>query len=540
MLLQTCLQNPNVSSVSLSSSLSYSRSLPSRNPTCALRQSLNYHSFSLTCSISQVQSSTANFERRPPVKWIGIYKRISYMENPELGSGSVLNQWEKEQKLISKGDLCRVIKELRKYKSFERALEVYDWMNSRADRFRLSSSDVAIRLDLIAKVRGIDAAESLFLSLSETSKDKRMYGALLNVYARAKMKEKAESLFDQMRTLGHASHSIPFNVMMTLYMNLKEYEKVEFLVTEMVKKNIRLDIYSYNIWLSCCGSQGSADKMEEVFEQLTKDKALLPNWTTFSTMATMYIKMGQFGKAEEYLKELENKITGQNRIPYHYLLSLYGSVGNKEEIYRVWNVYKSIFPKVPNLAYQSIISSLLRIGDIEGAEKIYEEWLLVKSYYDPRIANLFMVYYTKNRNLEKALSFVDRVVEVGGKPNSGTWETLAEGHAGVKKIPEALTYWKKAFAADGSNNWRPKPVYVSAFLDLCEQENDLESKEVLVRLMRDSGYLGGEWYASIAGLSLDANNDNEVAFEEGSFNTDDNDDKDNESEMVLNQLQGNQ
>ncbi|KAF4395198.1 hypothetical protein F8388_001585 [Cannabis sativa] len=434
MLLQTCLQNPNVSSVSLSSSLSYSRSLPSRNPTCALRQSLNYHSFSLTCSISQVQSSTANFERRPPVKWIGIYKRISYMENPELGSGSVLNQWEKEQKLISKGDLCRVIKELRKYKSFERALEVYDWMNSRADRFRLSSSDVAIRLDLIAKVRGIDAAESLFLSLSETSKDKRMYGALLNVYARAKMKEKAESLFDQMRTLGHASHSIPFNVMMTLYMNLKEYEKVEFLVTEMVKKNI-------------------------------------------STMATMYIKMGQFGKAEEYLKELENKITGQNRIPYHYLLSLYGSVGNKEEIYR---------------------------------------------------------------NLEKALSFVDRVVEVGGKPNSGTWETLAEGHAGVKKIPEALTYWKKAFAADGSNNWRPKPVYVSAFLDLCEQENDLESKEVLVRLMRDSGYLGGEWYASIAGLSLDANNDNEVAFEEGSFNTDDNDDKDNESEMVLNQLQGNQ
>ncbi|KAF4364964.1 hypothetical protein G4B88_021781 [Cannabis sativa] len=459
MLLQTCLQNPNVSSVSLSSSLSYSRSLPSRNPTCALRQSLNYHSFSVSCSISQVHSyGTVDYERRPLMKWNAIYKRISLMENPELGSGSVLNQWEKEGKVLSKWDLCRVVKELRKYKRFERALEVYEWMNGRVERFRLSSSDAAIQLDLIAKVRGIAVAESFFFSLSETSKDRRIYGALLNAYVRGKMKEKAESLLDQMRTKGYASHSLPFNVMMTLYMNLKDYEKVELMVSEMVKKNIRLDIYSYNIWLSCRGSQGSAEKMEEVFEQLKTDKSINPNWTTFSTMATI-------------------------------------------------------------------------IDDIEGAEKVYKEWLLVKSTYDPRIANLFMVYYTKQRNLEKALNFVDHVVEVGGKPNSATWETLAEGHAGEKKISDALFYWKKAFAAEGSKNWRPKPVNVSAFLDLCEQEGDLENKEVLVKLMRDSGNLQGEWYASITGLSPEANSG--IASQEGSFSTDDNED---ESEMALNQL----
>ncbi|KAM6542634.1 hypothetical protein CsatB_007081 [Cannabis sativa] len=532
MLLQTCLQNPNVSSVSLSSSLSYSRSLPSRNPTCALRQSLNYHSFSVSCSISQVHNyGTVDYERRPLMKWNAIYKRISLMENPELGSGSVLNQWEKEGKVLSKWDLCRVVKELRKYKRFERALEVYEWMNGRVERFRLSSSDAAIQLDLIAKVRGIAVAESFFFSLSETSKDRRIYGALLNAYVRGKMKEKAESLLDQMRNKGYASHSLPFNVMMTLYMNLKDYEKVELMVSEMVKKNIRLDIYSYNIWLSCRGSQGSAEKMEEVFEQLKTDKSINPNWTTFSTMATMYIKMGQIGKAEECLRKVESRITGRDRIPYHYLFSLYGSIGNKEEIYRVWNVYKSIYPNIPNLGYHAIISSLLRIDDIEGAEKVYKEWLLVKSTYDPRIANLFMVYYTKQRNLEKALNFVDHVVEVGGKPNSATWETLAEGHAGEKKISDALFYWKKAFAAEGSKNWRPKPVNVSAFLDLCEQEGDLENKEVLVKLMRDSGNLRGEWYASITGLSPEANSG--IASQEGSFSTDDNED---ESEMALNQL----
>jgi len=46
------------------------------------------------------------------------------MENPELGSGSVLNQWENEGKRLTKWELCRVVKELRKYKRYQQALEV--------------------------------------------------------------------------------------------------------------------------------------------------------------------------------------------------------------------------------------------------------------------------------------------------------------------------------------------------------------------------------------------------------------------------------
>lgn len=46
------------------------------------------------------------------------------MEKPELGSGTVLSQWEREGRQLSKWELCRVVKELRKYKRFDRALEV--------------------------------------------------------------------------------------------------------------------------------------------------------------------------------------------------------------------------------------------------------------------------------------------------------------------------------------------------------------------------------------------------------------------------------
>ncbi|KAF5731599.1 hypothetical protein HS088_TW18G00280 [Tripterygium wilfordii] len=522
MLLQPSLHHHT--KVSLSSTQAYSI-IPrfNRPKTLSFRKS----QVTVTCSISQIHSyGTMDYERRPAIKWNAVYKRISLMEKPELGAASVLNQWEKEGQMLSKWELCRVVKELRKYKRHEHALEVYEWMNNRGERFRFSSSDAAIQLDLIAKVHGVSSAEDFFTRLHDSLKDKRIYGALLNAYVRATIREKAESLFDDMRSKGYATHHLPFNVMMTLYMNLKEHDKVESIVSEMMQKNIQLDTYSYNIWLSSCGSQGSAERMEHVFEQMKQDRTINPNWTTFSTMATVYIKLGQLDKALDCLKKVESRITGRDRIPYHYLLSLYGSVGNKDEIYRVWNIYKTIFLSVPNMGYHGMISSLIRVGDAEGAEKIYEEWLAVKSAFDPRIANLLMSWHVKDGNLDRAESIFNEMLEMGGKPNSITWEILAEGHTGERRISEALSCWKEAYAAVGSNKWKAKPASIAAFFKLCEDEADMESKEALVELMRQSHV--GSFDGALIG--------NKVSIVNGETDND-NDEIENE-EVLLNQGQG--
>ena len=118
-------------------------------------------------------------------------------------------------------------------------LQVYDWMNNRGERFRVAASD--------AVIHGISRAEDYFLELPDRLKDRRIYGALLNAYVRAKMRGKAKSLLEKMSSKGYAMHSLPFNVMMTLYMNLKEFDKVDLMISEMTEKNIKLDIYSYNI-----------------------------------------------------------------------------------------------------------------------------------------------------------------------------------------------------------------------------------------------------------------------------------------------------
>ncbi|GJZ73233.1 pentatricopeptide repeat-containing protein [Tanacetum coccineum] len=306
-------------------------------------------------------------------------------------------------------------------------------MNNKPEMFRISSSDAAIQLDLISRVNGISGAEDYFNNLPNNLMDKRIYEALLNAYVRARMVEKAESLLVEMKKKDYASHVLPFNVMMTLYMNLKDQEKVEALVLEMMQSNIDLDLYSYNIWISSRGSQGSIEKMEEAFERLIFDESVNPNWTTHSTMATFYIKNSRFDKAEDCLRKIETLITCRDRIPFHHLLSHYGSIGKKEEV------------------------GTLETGSHE--------------------------------------TFLKEMLNVG-KSNSSTWEIVAEGHIKESRISEALSCLEKALANEGSSFWRPKPMNISVLYNLCERENDEKSKEALLEVLRKVGVLEDDLYMS--------------------------------------------
>ncbi|XXG78017.1 hypothetical protein AAC387_Pa08g2049 [Persea americana] len=484
------LQNPSLSSKTQTLGFrpqSHLLRCPQRNPKIPI-----------SCSISQVHSyGTVDYEKRPILKWSHLYRRISMMENPSLGSATILEQWEEEGRKLTKWDLCRVVKELRKYRRFKPALEIYEWMSSQGERFRLNTSDTAIQLDLISKVHGVSSAEEYFSMIPDALKDKRTHGALLNAYAQATMKEKAEDLMDRMIKGGFAKETLPYNVMMTLYMNLSKYESVILMINTMRESNVPLDIYSYNIWITTCAAMEDTEEMERVVDEMRQDSGINANWTTYSTLASMYIKLGHFEKAENCLKDVELRITGRDREPFNYLISLYSSIGKKEDVFRIWNYYKSSFPSIQNIGYKSILSSLVRLGDIMGAEEIYREWMSCKSGWDPRISNILMGWYIKEGLITKAENFLDQMHEAGLKPNSNTWELLAEGHLKEKQVSKAVSCIKEAALVERELIWRPKPTIVAALLSLCKEQADTASLEVLMEVLRRAGCLEMEEYKTL-------------------------------------------
>lgn len=396
----------------------------------------------------------------------------------------------------------------------------------------MAPSDAAIQLDLISKINGVESAEDYFENLQDDLIDKRVYGSLLNAYVHARKKEKAESLLVKMKEKDYCNHALPYNVMMTLYMNLKDHEKVETCISEMLKKNIELDLYSYSIWITSRGSQGSVEKMEEVFEKMKRDVSVKPNWTTYSTLSTVYIKLGELEKAQEFLKKIESMITGRYRIIYHYLLSHYGSIGKKDEVQRIWGTYKTVFPYIPNMGYHAVISAFVRMDEIEEAENLYDEWLSVKTTYDARIGNRLLGWYVRKGHTEKAESFFKEMLETG-KANSSSWEIIGEGHIKHKRISDALSCFEKALSHEESRFWKPKPLNVSQFFKVCEQTHNEKGKEAMFRILKEVGALEDELFMSKVTFSKESTAGNELLNVKESEN--DNDDDYNDS--FLNELQ---
>lgn len=103
-------------------------------------------------------------------------------------------------------------------------------------------------MELIAKTKGLAAAENYFNNLDHCAKNHSIYWRLLKSYWLGLEEDKAKGLFkDHLKLLNTCT---PFNEMITLYIGLHQLEKVPEVVDEMKQRNIRLNKVSLR-YLAC-------------------------------------------------------------------------------------------------------------------------------------------------------------------------------------------------------------------------------------------------------------------------------------------------
>ncbi|KAK9089289.1 hypothetical protein Scep_028371 [Stephania cephalantha] len=410
-----------------------------------------------------------------------LYGRISQIGDPKVSVSPVLDQWIDEGKTVIPNALRSMIKQLRTYRRFKHALEVSRWMSERRYMI-LFPGDIAVRLDLIARVHGLEEAENYFINIPKQSRILPVYVAFINCYAREKSFEKAEALVQKVKELGFPLTPLAYSSILLLYSKMEQHEKIEALVEEMDEKGIPLSKFTYSNWLNAYAASPNVNKMEKVIKRMEGDPRAALDRSCYTVAADGYLKAGLIDKALKMLKKSEGLIQEDNRkVGYNILLTLYARAGRKDELYRIWNSYKSS-KRVYNAAYVCMIISLLKLDDIAGAEKIFEDWESRCTNYDFRIPNLLIAAYCDNGLLEKAESIISKVIENGNKPVAVTWERMAIAYLKDNKTAKAIDALNKAIAGS-ERGWKLGHLMSSACLEYFKSRGKVEGLEEFVELL---------------------------------------------------------
>ncbi|KAE8703574.1 Cyclophilin-like peptidyl-prolyl cis-trans isomerase family protein isoform 1 [Hibiscus syriacus] len=300
------------------------------------------------------------------------------------------------------------------------------------------------RLSVLGATGGTDFA----ITVVTMAKDRFTYNALLNSYCKNRMKDEALALFKKMDELKIIHRDLPLNSLIFLYLKLGQPEKVPELANEFKQRNIPRSSFTYNLLMQSYADLNYMEGVERVVEELSNDVEENTTWQTYTILSSIYVKAGQFQKAEAFLKNYETSFFHCSQ----HELSCY------------------------------MIRSLAKLKDSEGLKKCFEEWESGCSSYDMRLVNSTIRCYLSEDMLEEAELVLDRAM----KRSEGLFAPARECFMVycLKKLRFDLALMHMEAAVSENGGWSPFPETTAAFFEYFINEGDVDAAGDFCEILR--------------------------------------------------------
>lgn len=385
-------------------------------------------------------------------------------------------------------------------------MQVSKWI-SQNSICTLSPVDYAIHLDLIGAIHGCEVAESYFSSLIDEDKNEKTYGALLNCYVREGLVTEALQHLQRMKNKGYGSSAITYNNLMVLYKKAGKLEKIPEILAEMKKNGIAPDNFSYRTCISSFSERSDLGGIEKILDEMESQAGISMDWNTYSIAAFQFIRANEKEKALAYMKKAEKSLDG-DAVGYNHLISLYAHLEKKDDMMRLWAIQKFVCKKQINRDYITILGSLVKIGELETAKTVLDEWVSSCHTFDFRVPNILLIGYCQKGLAEKSEEILRDIIKRGQNPTPNSWSIIASGYLNNKNPEKALECMKRAVAAKERNDkWMPKPDQVSRLLQWLGEEGGIEEVEAFMWQLKTVMPVNREMYHALIKASVRAGKD---------------------------------
>ncbi|XP_057727879.1 pentatricopeptide repeat-containing protein At2g20710, mitochondrial-like isoform X1 [Arachis stenosperma] len=367
----------------------------------------------------------------------------------------ILNQWVQDGGSITHLNIQYLIACLCRRRCYTHALELSEWMRE-SKKYDLTPADIAKHLKLLSIVRGLEQTENFYEYIPNSRMKFKINVALAECYAEHKSLEKAEALLKKMRKIYPMNSPMRYNKMLKLYAELGKYDKLDSLMQEMMEKDIR-DPGTYTILLNAYVVAADIQGIDKLLIRMEVDPLATVRWHTYAIAANGYLKGGNVQKALSALKKSEQLALG-NPVAYLSILTIYAGIGNKDEVYRIWGKCK-LSKRFYNQGHFLMLRSLVKLGDIVGAEKILEEWESNYKVFDIRIPHPMIHIYCKLGMLDKAEAYIKSLLDSGQQLHA------AEHDCADNNMEKAVQAMNTVPSAERTS-WMHKPFVFGFWLNL--------------------------------------------------------------------------
>ncbi|KAL5982341.1 hypothetical protein ACLOJK_016412 [Asimina triloba] len=458
-----CLHRP------LSHSLSSSSSIFSRLKQSSSTNASGYDDLKRT--ILRLRSSNQSV-RETLEQWAGQGSKLKLLEL--RGVAIDLKKLKRHKQALE--DLGEKIAAVGEFGPFRCSDVIFLWLEAQGI-FRLSATDHAILLELMIKVHGLSKAEEYFETIPYRNSQKRL-GLIVDPH--------------------------PFNEMMKLYMATGHFGKVPLVIERMKHNRIPLNVLSFNLWIRACGEMLDVAAAERVHKEMVNEKTLEVGWSTYSTLANIYIRSNFFEKATAALRAAEQRLSASNRLGYFFLITQHATLYNRDGVLRLWELSKAVPGKMTCANYMSMISCLVKLDDFVSAERIFRTWELACRKYDIRVPNILLGAYMRKGWMDKVASLHQHTLEKGGCPNYKTWEILMEGWVKIGQMDKAVATMKQAFLKLSECHWQPPPEVVMAIAEHLENQGGIENACSFAKVLRHSNLVNLSVYKLLLRMHIRA------------------------------------
>ncbi|KAJ8536992.1 hypothetical protein K7X08_035393 [Anisodus acutangulus] len=381
-------------------------------------------------------------------------------------------------------DYCFVVKWVGQ-SSWQRALEVYEWLNLR-NWYSPNARMLATILAVLGKANQEALAVEIFMRAEQNiGNTVQVYNSMMGVYARNGRFSRVQELLDLMHKRGLEPDLVSFNTLINARLRsgpMTPNLEIE-LLNEVRSSGVQPDIITYNTLISACSRESNVEEAVRVFSDMESHRCRPDLWT-YNAMISVFGRCGMDGEAARLFNELEANGFYPDAVTYNSLLHAFAKQGNIEKVKEIREEMVNMGFGKDEMTYNTIIDMYGKQGRHDLALEVYRD--MISSGRSPDVVTYTILIDSlgKENKMEEASKVMSEMLNAGIKPTLRTYSALICGYAKAGKRVDA----EDMFDCMVRSGIRPDYLAYTVMLDMNMRSGETKKAMLLYHDMVRNGF----------------------------------------------------